>query len=184
MRLFVLSLLFFTPAIGQVRVDVRMDQTEYLAGEPVFAVVQITNTGTKPVGFSLCLGQVDLKVKGEAQSLCEKASADSACSGIPPTIETGESVEFWYLLKGYRLGPGEYVLHASGHAGVTPAAPVDTELRFAVHSSTSQELSARYAGWIAAARDEKSERHALARDVMLELARECRPGIGASSGSR
>ena len=67
MRLLQILFLFaFNIAAGfsQVKVEVRLDQSEYLAGEPVFAIVDVTNIGTKALGHSDCDGHADLTVPG------------------------------------------------------------------------------------------------------------------------
>jgi len=56
-------------ALSQVAVRVTTDKVDYLTGEPVFAIVNITNVGSEPIAYSGCDGEADLTVTGaEKQS--------------------------------------------------------------------------------------------------------------------
>src|SRR2546427_368632 len=55
-------MLIAAPVLGQVVVNVRTDKAEYLAGEPVFVIVDVKNVGVEPVGYSYCDGDVKLNV--------------------------------------------------------------------------------------------------------------------------
>ena len=45
-------LLFATPATAQVTVAVRTEKLRFLAGEPIFVLVDVTNVGTESIGHS------------------------------------------------------------------------------------------------------------------------------------
>lgn len=172
----------FASVLGfaQVRVEVRTDRAEYLTGEPVFAVVEVTNMSSAPMAFSLCLGQVDLAIQGQAKRgapdfwgcLVGRASDGSGCvMSQPPTMASGETVAFWYLLKGYRLPAGDYALRVSGQAGVPrvlPGREFDASLQVHIHDAGEEELKARYASWVREAAD--GDRRDLAREAIVEMA--------------
>jgi hypothetical protein len=120
-------LLLALPAAAQVKVDVLTPRQQYLEGEPITVIVRVTNVGPDPVGHDGCDGHVDLEVAGQQKITppnlwgCSGAGVvgGSGC-GIdhPPMLSPGKTTDFLYLLRDYRLTPGEYVLHASGKAGV------------------------------------------------------------------
>jgi hypothetical protein len=112
----------------QVSVAVKLDRPDYLVGEPVFVIVDVTNIGTEAVGYSSYDGRSTLTVpKGQLKQRpnlrgCYTGEGEGGSFGggsfHPPLMAPGQSVSFRYLLKGYRLQRGEYDLHASGKAGV------------------------------------------------------------------
>jgi hypothetical protein len=120
-------LLLALPAAAQVKVDVLTPRQQYLEGEPITVIVRVTNVGPDPVGYDSCDGRVTLEVAGQQKITppnlwgCFSAGVvgGSAC-GIdhPPMLPPGKTTDILYLLRDYRLTPGEYVLHASGKAGV------------------------------------------------------------------
>jgi hypothetical protein len=125
--LFPALLLLALPAAAQVKVDVLTPRQQYLEGEHITVIVRVTNVGPDPVGYDGCDGHVDLEVVGQQKITppnlwgCSGAGVvgGSGC-GIdhPPMLPPGKTTDFIYLLRDYRLTPGEYVLHASGKAGV------------------------------------------------------------------
>jgi hypothetical protein len=50
--------------LAQVQVDVRLDKTQYLAGEPIFVLVDVRNVGDESVGYSMCDSHATLTVAG------------------------------------------------------------------------------------------------------------------------
>jgi len=111
----------------QVNVTVKLNQPNYLVGEPIIVIVDFTNIGTEALGYSICDGHADLTVAGGQQKQiprlrgCDlgEGSGGAVCGlDHPPTMAPGQTVSFRYLLKGYRLQSGSYVMHASGRAGV------------------------------------------------------------------
>jgi hypothetical protein len=115
------------PATGQVKVDVLTPRQQYLEGEPITVTVRVTNVGSDPVGYDGCDGRVDLGVVGQQKTSppnlwgCFGGGVISGTGcGIdhPPMLAPGKTTDFVYLLRDYRLKPGEYVLQASGKAGV------------------------------------------------------------------
>lgn len=78
--LVVLSCLLAAPVFGQVTVEVTFDQEQYLAGEPVQAVVRVTNFS----GRTLRLGEtpewLDITVEGDNGFLVGR-------KGDPPVVE-------------------------------------------------------------------------------------------------
>lgn len=120
-------LLLALPAAAQVKVDLLSPRQQYLEGEPITVIVRVTNVGSDPVGYDGCDGRVALEVVGQKKIIppnlwgCSGAGVvgGSVC-GIdhPPMLPPGKTTDFLYLLRDYRLTPGEYVLHISGKAGV------------------------------------------------------------------
>ncbi len=165
---------------SQVSVTVKLDKPDYLVGEPVFVVVEFTNVGTEALGYSTCDGRADLTIPGgprkEPPSLggCYFGSGGGAGCGLdhPPLLAPGKTASFRYLLKGYRLPAGSYVLHASGRAGVrwffgsglnsspvsnrelgdpVEGAAFDVSLNLRIAEGTEDELRQRYAPYLEAA---------------------------------
>jgi hypothetical protein len=120
-------LLLAVPVTGQVKVDVLTPRQQYLEGEPITVTVRVTNVGSDPVGYDGCEGRVDLGVVGQQKMSPPNlwgCFAGGVISGTgcgidhPPMLAPGKTTDFLYLLRDYRLKPGEYVLQASGKAGV------------------------------------------------------------------
>jgi hypothetical protein len=116
----------FGQVFGQVSVTLRTNKSQYLAGEPIFVVVEVKNSGTEAVGYSYCDGHIDLSVEHTEKKRrpnlwgCSAGGLGGMGCGIdhPPMLAPGRSTSFQYLLKDYRLSPGAYTLHARGKAGV------------------------------------------------------------------
>jgi len=123
----VLLLLAATPAAAQVQVDLRLEKTRYLAGEPVVVVVDVRNVGDEPVGYGSGAGEVQLAVTGAERRQPPNIFGCFSGMGIgvgrgrgnhPPMLPPGQTTSFRYLLKEYELRPGQYQLTASGQADV------------------------------------------------------------------
>jgi hypothetical protein len=183
---------------GQVKVDLRTNQATYLAGEPVFVVVDVTNIGTEPVGYSACDGHADLTVDGgrkkQSPNLfgCFAGFGGGSGCGIdhPPLMKPGQTVSFWYLLKGYNLPAGDYTLQAAGKAGVrwkyypraggsvprhSETEPVEGQMfnrsmKLVVEDATEAKLRERYASYVADAEGWDRERRPRAREAIAEMA--------------
>lgn len=166
------------PALSQVAVNVSLNQPDYLVGEPIVVNIAFKNIGTEPLGYSACDGRADLSVIGAKPEQppnlrgCFSGSirGDGAC-GIdhPPRMAPGQTVSFPYLLKGYHLPGGSYVLHASGRAGVrwffgeglnsspvsqrkigdpVEGAAFDVSLTLNIKAGTEEELRQRYLTYV------------------------------------
>ncbi len=184
---------------------VKTSQAEYLVGEPIFVIADVKNVGLRPVAYSRFDGHVDLIVAGAPK---KQAPNLSGCFGgfgrgqgggvydSERLMRPGEVASAWYLLKGYRLRAGDYVLHASGTAGVrwqtyffvsdpsiTAPPPrgqsendpiegqmFDIDLKLTVEKGTEAELKTRYARYIADAESGDPERRARARGAIAEMA--------------
>jgi HEAT repeat protein len=125
-------------AHAQVDVQVRTEKPAYLAGEPVFVLVDVKNVGTEPVSFSFCNARVALAVRdGRRKAVpniwgCSGAGPGfgSSCGeGELPLLPPGRTTTLKYLLSGYRLAPGEYELRASVATGVGWTARLDAQRR-------------------------------------------------------
>jgi len=166
------------PGLCQVAVSVKLDRSEYLAGEPVFVIVEARNVGSEGISHSKCDGHGDLTVPGGQRKqtpnlhgcFSGEEGGGSGCGLYdPPLLSPGKAVFFRYLLKGYRLENGEYDLHASGKAGVrwffgagrgrsdvsdrkegdsVEGAMFDVWLRLIVRKGTEDQLKQRYAPYV------------------------------------
>jgi hypothetical protein len=114
-------------AAAQVQVDVRLEKTRYLAGEPIVLIVDVRNVGDEPVGYSIGDGNVRMTVGGVQRRVppnifgCSYGMGSGIGGGFvdhPPLLPPGQSTSFRYLLKEYDLKPGQYELTAAGRAGV------------------------------------------------------------------
>jgi HEAT repeat protein len=167
-RLFACSLflsLTAPPVMAQVRVDVRLEKTQYLAGEPIFVVVDVRNVGKEPIGYSSCGENIRLEIIGAKRrtppNIFGCFSGGGIGSGIgcggsshPPLFPPGVTKTSRHLLTEYDLGPGQYQLTASGKAGVAvPGAQFDTRLSLQIVASTEGELKAAFAPLVSATND-------------------------------
>jgi hypothetical protein len=201
-RLAGLLLLLAAAAFCQVKVTVKLDRPEYLVGEPIFVLVDATNIGTEAIGYSACDGHANLTVPGGEQKKTPQlrgcgagASASGSGCGVdhPPTMKPGQTVSFRYLLEGYRLQRGDYILRATGKAGVrwffgygrnvsagtarktgdpVEGAMFDVSLGLNIREGTEQILRQRYARYIeeAASGSVVTERSFQAREAIAEMA--------------
>ena len=133
-------LLAASSASAQVDVDVRLEKTRYLAGEPVVVIVDVRNVGDEAVGYAVGYGNVRMTVAGGRRRMTRDMSGCLVSvlsfphgGGVdhPPMLPPGQSTLFRYLLKDYDLTPGQYEVTAVGKAEVrwkynpTPRAPND-----------------------------------------------------------
>jgi hypothetical protein len=194
--------LLAVPAFCQVKVSVNLNRPEYLVDEPIFVTVDATNIGTEAIGYSACDGYANLTVPGGEQKKASQlrgcgagASGGGGGCGIdhPPTMKPGQTVSFRYLLKGYRLQSGHYILRAKGKAGVrwffgfgrnastdtgrktgdpVDGAMFDVSLGLNIREGPEQLLLQRYARYIeeAAIGSEITERSLQAREAIAEMA--------------
>lgn len=159
-------LLLATHGSCQVHVSVSLTKAEYLDGEPVEAIVKITNIGSVPVD-EIGAGRVELDVEGQKKRPgppnlwgCFAGEGEVPGAGIdhPPTLLPNSSTEFRYLLRDYHLPSGQYVLRISGRAGVeweahdpVPGADFDQSLALTLRPGTEKELRAAYEPYVAEA---------------------------------
>ncbi len=117
-----------TPALAQVEVGIRTEKAAYLAGEPVFILVDIKNVADEPISYDgggignpLTFVVANGKRKPvRSLSACGGPGGPEAIGGVdhPPMLKPGAQTTRRYLLRGYRLTPGSYQLRVSGHADV------------------------------------------------------------------
>jgi hypothetical protein len=112
---------------AQVQLDVRLEKTRYLAGEPIVLVVDVLNVGDEPVAYSVGDGAVSLTIAGVQRRVLTNifgcfsgTGSGSGASTVshPPLLPPGQSTSFRYLLRDYDLKPGSYELTAAGRAGL------------------------------------------------------------------
>lgn len=143
------------PSAAQVQVDVRLEKSRYIAGEPVVVLIEVRNVGSKPVGYSTCDGNVRLEIVGTQRRRLPNIFGCfwSATGGVigcavdpPPQLQPSETTTFKYVLSEYDLGPGTYQLSASGKAGVRGInAPFERTLPLEIIAGTETELRAAFA---------------------------------------
>lgn len=184
------------PGLCQVQVEVRTSQSTYLAGEPVFVIADVKNVGTDPVGYGKIDSDVHLTVEGGRTKRepnltgCFGGYSGGGFGGLsfhPPMLQPGQTIPFWYLLKGYDLRAGSYVLRASGKAGVRwkyypPPPPkhaetdpiegrmFDSSMKLVIRDATEAELRQRYASYVADAEGLYMELRSRAREAIAEMA--------------
>ena len=120
--------LLATPAVAQVEVGIRTEKTSYLAGEPIFILVDIKNVADEPISYEgggiqnpLTFVVANGRPKPvRSLSPCGGTGDGGAMGGVdhPPMLKPGAQATLRYLLRGYRLTPGSYDLHVVGHADV------------------------------------------------------------------
>lgn len=198
-------LLLAVPATAQVKVDVLSPRQQYVEGEPITVTVRVTNVGSDPVGYDGCDGRVDLVVVGQQKMTppnlwsCFSGSGGSVLGcGVdhPPMLSPGKTTDFRYLLRDYRLKPGEYALRVSGKAGVRwhfatsflrpDSAPMpapkfhdgepvsgelfDQKLALNIHQADSDELKTSFMPYVRDAASSDPQVSYPARDAISEAA--------------
>ncbi len=111
---FLTLLILSASGLCQVEVSVHTSKMAYLAGEPVVAIVHVTNIGPDAVAYSECDSVSALRWRinrpGKVPKLwgCNAGVAGGTMCGIdhPPFLQPGESTDFRYLLRNYQLGRG------------------------------------------------------------------------------
>jgi hypothetical protein len=166
-----------------------------MVGEPVFVGVDVMNVGSDPVNYMSCDRNVELTVTGGRKKQspvlfgCFWGLVEvNGCGMVshPPIIHPGQTVSFWYLLKGHNLDAGDYTLQVNGEAGVRwnynsakhrYTDPVDGQevagsLPLAIRTATETELKERYASYVveAAGADWEWELRNRARQAIAEMA--------------
>jgi hypothetical protein len=117
------------PAWAQVEVQVRTEKPQFLAGEPIFVIVEVKNVGTEHVAYdgASVKPPLELSVRNGERRAFKGLTGCGIGSGVggslrvtdhPPMLQPGKSTTFRYLLRGYRLKPGTYELHVSGTVDV------------------------------------------------------------------
>src|SRR5687768_2055166 len=102
------------PAWAQVEVRFRTEKPQFLAGEPIFVLIQVTNVGTEQVAYDGASPKPPLELSvrnGERKATkgltgCGGGTGIGGGSGItshPPMLQPGKSTTFRLLLRGYRL---------------------------------------------------------------------------------
>ena len=175
------------PAAAQVEVDVRLEKSQYLAGEPVTVLVDVRNVGDEEVTYSTCDEDVRLAVPNATRRVvpdifgCFSGGASgSTCSqGHPPRLLPGRTTTFTHLLKDYDLRPGHYTLNASGRAGVrwpgsyartVPGAQFERRVSLIVTSASRRQLQAVFDPFLTGADDKDPVRRYRARAAIVETA--------------
>jgi hypothetical protein len=187
-------LLITTPAVAQVHVAVSTDKAEYVEGEPIVVVLDVHNEGTTAIGYPW---DVSVSVSGAGQRIPPNLFG---CSGLgmgegsgsgrsshEPTLKSGETQTFKYVVRGYDLAPGMYELQIAGTAGsgwsgsaariestaATPASGQQNSFnrvhRVVVTKGDQAQLKEAMARFVTAARGTGRD-SALAKEAIIEAA--------------
>lgn len=114
------ALLLAASATAQIRFDVHAEKEQYLAGEPIFTVIQATNLGAAAVGVDDCVvldvpngpRRARRDVFGCLEGVVSGEGGSWGCGAT--LVKPGESATLSYLLRGYRLTPGEWNVRVTG----------------------------------------------------------------------
>jgi hypothetical protein len=117
------------PAWAQVEVQVRTEKPQFLAGEPIFVLVEVKNVGIEQVAYDGASFKppLELSVRNGERKVMKGLTGCGGETGIgggsggsthPPMLQPGKSTTFRHLLRGYRLKPGKYELRVSGTVDV------------------------------------------------------------------
>lgn len=128
------------PAWAQVEVQVRTENPQFLAGEPIFVIVEVKNVGTEQVAYNGASVKPppELSVRNGERRVIKGLTGCGSGSGVgggfgvtdhPPMLQPGKSTTFRYLLRGYRLKPGTYELRVSGTVDVAWREPSFVQTR-------------------------------------------------------
>jgi hypothetical protein len=139
-------LAFAGPAAAQVRTEAHLEKARYIAGEPIFLVIDVTNTGWQPVAYdgstdyqhpktvTLSIdGKMPRQSPARAIASCNQLMSPALFGGggmldHPPVLAPAERRPFKYLLSEYDLPPGRYRLTAKGQVNLEwreDYAPID-----------------------------------------------------------
>jgi hypothetical protein len=185
-------------AAAQVETSIRLTKQEYLAGEPIVLLIEVKNIGEDMVAYG---GGCDFDVEMSILGVDRKRPFDKdgcfvgrgqggscGASSHPPGLAIGQSVIFRHLLTGYRLGPGNYTLKATGKVPLfwwlfatkdpahKPGLPVvgdrfSGNLEFLVRDGSDDELKQAFAPWTDDAKGIKSSKQGEAGPVAVEDSR-------------
>jgi hypothetical protein len=195
-RALLCALLVSSPAFAQVEVRIRTDKDTYFAGEPIFVLVEARNIGAFSLGYGAGDGDLKLTIDGikprGRPGPCGDGYFEGSGGGVdhPPLFAPGRSVSFKYLLRGYRLLPGQYRVRVAGKAvvmwfdytavvAVAPNSPprarpprqrgdpvdgadVDVAIPITIAAGSEEQLKAAFAPVVDAAAGIGMDRHALA----------------------
>lgn len=124
---FIIVILAAAPAVAQVQVDVHLEKPHYLEGEPIIAIVDVTNVGDEAVAYSTCSGDVQLTIPGVPRRVPPNVfgcfagfGSGAGCgTGDPPLLTPGQRTSFKSLMREYQLKAGAYRVVVSGRAGIS-----------------------------------------------------------------
>src|SRR4051812_40280764 len=176
------------PAAAQVQIDVRLEKSHYVAGEPVIVYVDVRNVGDAALTYSACDEHVRLDVPNATRrsvpnifgcSSSALGSGSSCGEGDTPRLLPGRTKTFTHLLKDYDLRPGQYTLITSGKAGVrwpgndgqiVAGAQFERSLSLIVTSATPRALQAAFDPIVTTADDKDPLQRYGARAAIVESA--------------
>jgi hypothetical protein len=170
MRFLILAIaLSAMPAFAQVDVVAQLEKSEYLEGEPIVVIVNVTNIGEESVSYlGSCPCGVALTVVGVARRVppdifgCGSGFGGSVCGcgGYGTPLKKGQRISFRYLLREYSLKPGRYKLIVSGTPGASgnqtnpaPGSQLEQTLDFGIRKGEEEDLKQAMANYISEASD-------------------------------
>ena len=131
---------------GQVLVDVRLEKTSYIVGEPIFVIADVTNNYAEPIAYrerldpdtNLALTVAGVERRHPLADMVTPCSQNNTLYLLDNVrlvglsyIAAGASRTFRFLLSDYELMPGRYQLRGNGRVSLwwkfnqplTPSAP-------------------------------------------------------------
>jgi hypothetical protein len=164
-------------AFAQVRDEWSPEKAVFLEGEPIYLVLRITNTGSSPIGYQsdgiLPLFSIEGRDSYSWRNSCDGerfAYFGASFGGHPPTFAPGQTITYKYLLRGYRLEPGEHTIRAKGNLPISVAAPYDSTIEIAVVASPPSALNDVLDGLARVATSNRTREGLLARAGLFAAA--------------
>jgi len=188
-------LLIARAASAQVIVNVHLAKPEFIVGEPIHVVVQVTNIGRETLWLPACCTNVNLAVPDGTRRVspsmqsCHPIGGEielfEGRGGGPPLIRVspGERIGYQSLLRGYALSAGTYELIAEGsvdirresmdrrsyNGTVQPFSFIHI-LEVTIRAGSEADLLQAFAPYVAESRDRDPERRERAFDAIVETA--------------
>src|SRR5262245_16376847 len=188
-------LLLARVASAQVIVNIHLAKPAFIAGEPIYAVIDVTNIGGDTLLLPTCCLNVDLRVPdGTRRALpsmdpCHPLGGDiesfeGSSGGLPLTrLRSGEHVAYESLLRGYALSAGIYEVIAEGSVDIRRE-PLDRGLynetvqpvsfiplvEVVIRAGSETDLRQAFTSYVRESGDSDPERRGRATAAIVEMA--------------
>src|SRR5215510_12343498 len=194
-------------ASAQVTVNVHLAKPEFIAGEPVHVVVDVTNISDDVFVLRSCCWDVRVAVpSGQRRVLPSFDSChplgdveSKSSQGMPPAIRLrpGETFSYWSLLRGYALEAGTYAAIAEGTVNLRRESTVGRSseqtresasfvhiLDLRIQAGSDAALRQAFAVYVTDSREVDGDRGSRAIDAIIEMAPAFLEDIIATQASR
>jgi hypothetical protein len=177
-------LLLAHSASAQVIVDARPAKSDFIAGEPIQVVIDVTNLGDEPVLLQACCLNIRLTVPDAGRRVVPSLS--SCHSGIlfvvgtgvgsvdhaPPPVPVGPGETFSHrsVLVGYSVAPGTYQLLADGTVYAGHVVAFTHILELVVRAGNPSALEQAFAPYVTDSRSPDIGRRSNAIGAIIEMA--------------